>query len=294
MTTTAITHSAITRTARPVLDLTVRVLTRPGGQVQLGWDPERAVLVQASRSSDAQPLAELLNGLDGSRTVAELGEAAAHAGLTEPELHRLLDELDHAGMLTVTGRPSAANPVPVHVHGQGPLSDAVADALALAGHPPSRSTRWPGLPRGWTRTAGVVVLADTLVADPCLAAELVQAQVAHLSVRLRDGRGLVGPLVLPGRTSCLRCADLHRTDRDQHWPALAAQLHGQAGHGSPAAVRATAGVALGQLEHLTEPATAATGPPPTLGATITVDVHRAETTRRVWRPHPDCPCGAHE
>jgi hypothetical protein len=27
--------------------------------------------------------------------------------------------------------------------------------------------------------------------------------VAHLPVRLRDGAGLVGPLVIPGVTSCL-------------------------------------------------------------------------------------------
>jgi hypothetical protein len=31
----------------------------------------------------------------------------------------------------------------------------------------------------------------------------VTARVAHLPVRLRDGAGLVGPLVIPGVTSCL-------------------------------------------------------------------------------------------
>ena len=29
--------------------------------------------------------------------------------------------------------------------------------------------------------------------------------VAHLPVRVRDGTGLVGPLVIPGQTSCLGC-----------------------------------------------------------------------------------------
>jgi len=33
--------------------------------------------------------------------------------------------------------------------------------------------------------------------------ELHTAGVAHLPVRLRDGAGLVGPLVIPGVTSCL-------------------------------------------------------------------------------------------
>jgi nicotinamidase-related amidase len=46
---------------------------------------------------------------------------------------------------------------------------------------------------------------------------------------VRDGTGLVGPLVIPGVTSCLRCADLHRSDRDAAWPALAAQLRDAVG-----------------------------------------------------------------
>ena len=33
-----------------------------------------------------------------------------------------------------------------------------------------------------------------------------------------------GPLVLPGRTSCLRCADLTRRDADPQWPMVLAQL----------------------------------------------------------------------
>ena len=46
----------------------------------------------------------------------------------------------------------------------------------------------------------------------------------HLMVRVAGDHGVVGPLVLPGLTSCLRCADLHRTDRDHAWAALAVQL----------------------------------------------------------------------
>ena len=48
--------------------------------------------------------------------------------------------------------------------------------------------------------------------------DLHAAGVPHLPVRVRDGTGLVGPLVIPGVTSCLGCADLHRSDRDAAWP----------------------------------------------------------------------------
>jgi hypothetical protein len=33
--------------------------------------------------------------------------------------------------------------------------------------------------------------------------ELHNQGVAHLAVRVRDGTGLIGPLVVPGVTSCL-------------------------------------------------------------------------------------------
>ena len=40
-------------------------------------------------------------------------------------------------------------------------------------------------------------------ADPWVVRELHSCGIAHLPVRLRDGAGLVGPLVVPGVTSCL-------------------------------------------------------------------------------------------
>ena len=54
-------------------------------------------------------------------------------------------------------------------------------------------------------TTDLVVLADSLVADPWVVRELHSSGVTHLPVRLRDGAGLVGPLVIPGVTSCLGC-----------------------------------------------------------------------------------------
>jgi hypothetical protein len=52
----------------------------------------------------------------------------------------------------------------------------------------------------------LVVLTDYLVADPRMVRDLHNQGVAHLPVRVRDGTGLVGPLVIPGVTSCLGCA----------------------------------------------------------------------------------------
>jgi 2,4-dienoyl-CoA reductase-like NADH-dependent reductase (Old Yellow Enzyme family) len=49
----------------------------------------------------------------------------------------------------------------------------------------------------------LVGLTDYLVADPRLVRDLHSWGVAHLPVRVRDGTGLVGPLVIPGVTNCL-------------------------------------------------------------------------------------------
>ncbi len=45
----------------------------------------------------------------------------------------------------------------------------------------------------------------------------------HLHIGVLGERAIVGPLVVPGRTSCLRCAHLHKRDADPSWPLLAVQ-----------------------------------------------------------------------
>ena len=69
---------------------------------------------------------------------------------------------------------------------------------------------WARIPGCGPAHAGVspaavdlVVLSDYLVADPRMVRDLHSQGVSHLPVRVRDGTGLVGPLVIPGVTSCL-------------------------------------------------------------------------------------------
>ena len=57
-------------------------------------------------------------------------------------------------------------------------------------------------------------------------------------------------LVIPGVTSCLGCADLHRTDRDAAWPVLAVQLREAIAHADRPTLLATAALALGQLQQI--------------------------------------------
>ena len=115
-------------------------------------------------------------------------------------------------------------------------------------------------------------------------------------MRVRDGAGLVGPLVIPGVTSCLRCADLHRSDRDAAWPAVAAQLRDTVGTADRATVLATAALALSQVDRVIRAVRAAATcdqarePPSTLDTTLEFDVATGSIAARRWSRHPRCPC----
>ncbi len=126
----------------------------------------------------------------------------------------------------------------------------------------------------------LVVLTDAQARHPDEGAALVGRAVEHLALTVRDGRGVVGPLVLPGRSTCLGCVDLRPHGLDPGWPALVAGLLGRTGTADPAVLAAT--TALGD-----RPGPAGAGrsggrrrrPPPTLGAT-------SSWIRRGRRDHP--------
>jgi bacteriocin biosynthesis cyclodehydratase domain-containing protein len=110
----------------------------------------------------------------------------------------------------------------------------------------------------------------------------------HLTISLGIDAGIVGPLVLPGLTSCLRCADLHRIDRDPAWSALAVQL-GVPGRYGPASEVAVATVVAGAaaLQALTF---LDGGEPAVIDATIELHTPDWRFRRRSWPAHPDCDC----
>ncbi|HKN95791.1 MAG TPA: hypothetical protein VJX10_01645, partial [Pseudonocardiaceae bacterium] len=116
--------------------------------------------------------------------------------------------------------------------------------------------------------------------------------VPHLMVHAAEGTGVVGPLVVPGRTSCLRCVDLHNTDADPCWPAVAAQL---ADHPQPAdlaSAQATAAFAAGQALRFLHGSGAGRDDLPVWGAAVEIDVFTGRCTRIEWEPHARCTCDA--
>jgi bacteriocin biosynthesis cyclodehydratase domain-containing protein len=112
-----------------------------------------------------------------------------------------------------------------------------------------------------------------------------------LHVRVRETAGIVGPLVVPGTTSCLRCQQFHRAERDPAWPRVAAQLAaGPPGTAPCDGVLATATAALAALHALAWLDGGVERLPSSADASLEVTLPEGRVRRRPWPPHPSCGC----
>lgn len=162
-------------------------------------------------------------------------------------------------------------------------SHAVAEALSH-----DRPWRADDPLSAWPTGQRFVVVAPDTGTGRAEADELVRAGTPHLLARVEETTGVVGPLVVPGATSCVRCHDLHRTDRDPGWPTVLhrADLARPAVAACDASLAAlVAGLAVAQvLGHLAGHDVAA------VDGTIETTLPQAMPRRRSWRPHPACGC----
>ncbi len=248
---------------------------------------------------------------DGQRTAldVDLAVSSAHSGCSTAELVRVRREA--SVLVRGSGRVAVALATALAAAGVGrvvvdaagivapadvgtgylpcdvgrPRADAACDAL-LRASPGVRTCA-----EGARRPPHLVVLADSVVSDPDVAIDLVVRRRPHLAVHAHEGLAAVGPLVLPGRTSCLRCVELHRADQDPAWPKLAAQLTAAPPTADLACTQVAASLGAEQvLAALAGPE--ASSRPPVWGATLELDPVRGVLHRRIWRVHPRCGCGA--
>jgi hypothetical protein len=173
----------------------------------------------------------------------------------------------------------------------GVLPTDESQRLAVAARAAVRRAA-PGTELGAARSGtspDLVVLAVDEPVDDDRRDALHTRGVAHLPVLAGPTAGVVGPLVLPGLTSCLRCIDLHRQDRDEAWPRLAVQLMVGRRHGpsseAPVATIVAGSAAMQVLAYLDGTELAC------LDSTLELHPPDWRLRRRSWPPHPDCPCG---
>ncbi|MFI6810514.1 ThiF family adenylyltransferase [Streptomyces luteogriseus] len=129
--------------------------------------------------------------------------------------------------------------------------------------------------------------------DPAAAEPLMASGTPHLYAGVVEGTGVVGPLVLPGETSCAGCLQEGRADRDPTWPRLVAQWRsGRQRQVRPcdlALATTVAGLAAAHaLAFLDGRA------PSSAGARWEVSVPGLHWHARPIWAHPECPCAAVE
>jgi hypothetical protein len=234
----------------------------------------------AALSTQVGPSAAGLLALRRSATVAVQG-----TGRVGPHVGAVLAAAGVGNvhfLATVDARLHHAQPggITIGDEGQGLARSARGAVLRAA---PGTNVRPPR-----NTAPDLVVLAVDEPLDDDRREALHRRGTAHLPVALGPSGAVIGPLVLPGLTSCLRCADLHRTDRDAAWPRLAVQLtlarrRGPASEVAVATIAAgiTAMQALQFLDGL-EPAC--------LDGTLELHPPDWRVRRRSWPAHPRCGC----
>ena len=291
------------------------VLRRSAAELQVGLDPQRALVF----GSDYRPV---LERLQGPITRAGLLATGRSAGLTVREVTGAVRRLGEAGLLR-PGPASHAGRARrrIRLVGAGPVGLSLARYLAEGGvgelavydpRPPDRDV-YPAAGSLAEQSAALaatigarqarivpldhwskpetltvdltVVVAEGPEVDRVITDHLLRADQPHLLVRSLGDAVWVGPLVLPGRTPCLRCTDLTRTDADPGWPTVLAQL-GRLRLRLPALLTGwAASVAAAQALAFLDG-----GRPETTGATLELTAADLRTELRTWPNHADCGC----
>jgi len=269
------------------------VLQRTRRTGPAGWRPQA---LRARLAPDAGAWSILQAGAsDGWGFVAPRRRAVVELQGEGRTAFLLAAALAAAGVGTVRGAGTRLT-VPGDVAPGGAAPDDVGTPFAAAVDRVAR--RAAGTPAARQEVvvarpgpADVVVLVDRAAADPTRGDRLLAADVPHLSVVVRETSIVVGPFVRPGNGPCLRCLDLHRTDRDPQWPLVLAQLlrrpaERRLPYEETALAHVAAGIAALQvLAHLD-----GRDAPAAAGATLEIELPHGLAGRRPWPAHPSCGC----
>ncbi|MEQ4207764.1 ThiF family adenylyltransferase [Actinopolymorpha sp. B9G3] len=166
-----------------------------------------------------------------------------------------------------------------------PRGEGAARAAARAAPSTEVMAVSPGHP---LERPDLAVIAPDDEPDRRMADAFVRAGLPHLFVRMREGRAILGPFVLPGVSSCIRCHDLRRTAHDPRWPSVLSQA--LAAPRGAEACDVVLGTALASHAVMHVLAFLEGGRPPSLDATIEMDLPFGSVRRRTWSAHPACGC----
>lgn len=302
---------------RPRLRVGHQPLRRSADSLQLGLAPGEARVLSGLGHGEVM----LVESLDGRHTLAELYALAARLDVGRDRVDALLRLLNAEGLLAPANPDrftlwQAQRPEPgpaaratdravarrtrrwgyVVVGGWGPVPQAIAATLRHAGVGRVETGPWAldhaelGLRERSDRPPppDLVVLAAQDALDPRSAHPWRRHGVAQLPVVADPRTVVVGPLVGSDPAGpCLRCVELHRTDRDERWPDVLAQACPDGPAQRPVRSEPTlsatgagiaAMVAVGHLD----------GRPFPPGLTLELRLPVPRLDHRIWPRHPQC------
>ena len=180
------------------------------------------------------------------------------------------------------------------VQGNGHVADIVATVLASAGIgrvlPPAVTHSGSRKHRQSAARHSCHVLCDAAHPDAASGSDATALDIPHLAVTAAGGQAVIGPLVVPGRTSCLRCRDLHLADADPTWSRAAVQWAARRPGSTASGLEHLAGswaalqvLALIDAGHR-EPRL------PTVNGAVVITLPEAAPTLEARPPHPLCGC----
>lgn len=178
---------------------------------------------------------------------------------------------------------------PADLSPAGIRDQSVSQRGLAAVRPLRRRGHWQTVATGVPPRVDVAVVAPT---SSVAAPEVLTAvrRLPHVLVAVRETTASVGPFVLPGRSACVRCWQLARSERDPSWVSMTAQLVGTSRAVEACDVTlATLGASLAAMQvlaHLDGRQVSARD------GVCEFDLAGGRLRRRSVPAHPACGCGA--
>lgn len=265
---------------------TARPVRRGPGEVQFGVAPGHGIVLAGLSEGESALLLSLAGDAGTSRDAA----LAHRFGVPLRRVQQFVSALRAHDLLADTAAPAGFTPAgdrPVlAVPGHGCVVDRIRAELTEAGCHVTAQDDPPDPPAD----LAVLCASDALTPDAGRAWQA--AGTAQLPVVLRAGGVVIGPLVQPGTSPCLRCLDLHRRDRDAAWPRILSQLgSGAAELARPVDAPDTQAAAVAALVTVVT-LESLTSPHPVRGISWQVSLPWPEVCTRRWERHPRCVCEA--
>ena len=224
-------HTAITLPSRPRLNPAVPVISLADGIVQVGWSRRHRFF-----GAEAAAVTASLPPLQQQRRLRDYDDQK-RVGLAL---------LQHCGALqsgrwpTGWDRHTDADRARLRGLVNSLASTDAADLVAAR----SQHRVWVNAPIGWDALPSGLERLNlplaTAAADASIAvlvgatgfqqiSSLMRNGTPHLAVSPRTDSIRIGPLVVPGKSACLQCLQLTRTERDQHFPVVSLRLENYLG-----------------------------------------------------------------